>query len=77
MLVWSICSLLVVACRTGIIFSRFSGERGQARGERESRTLRTPRSPQKRKKMPVLHAMLVQQPTKNNARQFKFTSMPT
>ena len=26
-----------LACRTGVIFLRFSGERGQARGEREVR----------------------------------------
>ena len=29
-----------VACRTGVIFMRFSGERGQARGEREVRDTR-------------------------------------
>ena len=47
-----------VACRTGGIFLRFSGERGQARGEREVRDTRAsrtpgacPRSPEKRKKI--------------------------
>ena len=57
-----------LACRTGAIFLRFSGERGQARGEREVRDTRdgrgaclalraSPRSPEKRKKItPVLLA---------------------
>ena len=29
-----------LACRTGVIFLRFSGERGKARGEREARDTR-------------------------------------
>ena len=36
-----------VACRTGVIFWRFSGERGQARGEREVRDTRDGRGAKK------------------------------
>ena len=40
-----------VACKTGVIFCVFSGERGQARGKRGARVPRAcARSPEKRKK---------------------------
>ena len=54
-------SHLAIACRTGVIFLRFSGERRQARGERESRAIPVARAshlpPLARKIAPVSQAI--------------------
>ena len=40
-------SIILLACRTGVIFLRFSGERGQERGEWEVRDMRDGRGAKK------------------------------